>query len=262
MNAQHLLPGLRAWFDNYTGQFSSDDPTTNDAMILKVAHTQRVCDLIVDIGKSLGLVGEALCVAEAAALLHDIGRFEQYQRYRTFSDFKSENHARLGVAIIQRHRVLNVLDAPTAEIILKAVDLHNRFALPEGEVEQTLFFAKLLRDADKLDIWHVVTEYYENKARPRNRSIELDLPDIDSISDPVYTALMSGELARMADLRTLNDFKLLQIGWVYDLNFSRSFQIARKNRYLDKIRQAISSESHRVTQIHLVAQAYLEKNCA
>lgn len=262
MNAQHVLPGLRAWFENYTRQFFSDDPTTQDAMRLKVAHTRRVCDLIVDIGKSLDLAGEALCIAEAAALLHDIGRFEQYQRYRTFSDLKSENHAQLGVTVIENNHVLNVLDPQTAKTILTAVGLHNRFALPEGEEEPRLFFVKLLRDADKLDIWHVVTEYYETKEHPRNRSIELDLPDIDSISDPVHTALMNGRLVNMADLRTLNDFKLLQIGWVYDLNFRRSFQIARENRYLDKIRLAISSASHRVTQIHTAAQAYLEKNCA
>lgn len=262
MNALQLLPGLKGWFENYTNQFFADDPATHENMTLKTAHTRRVCDLIVDIGKSLNLNPEELAVAESAALLHDIGRFEQYRRYGTFSDFKSENHARLGVTIINASGVLDTLGEPTARIILKAVEWHNRFALPEEAEECSLFLSRLLRDADKLDIWHVVTNYYKKRGDSRNRVIELGLPDEDLISDPVYTALMNCRLARIEDLRTLNDFKALQIGWVYDLNFRRSFQIARDNHYLDKIRQAISTAPERATQIHTAAKAWLAKNCA
>jgi HD superfamily phosphodiesterase len=50
-----------------------------------------------DIGKSIALSQQDLIVDEAAALLHDIGRFEQYRRYQAFVDSKSENHAALGV---------------------------------------------------------------------------------------------------------------------------------------------------------------------
>ncbi|MBL7226115.1 MAG: HD domain-containing protein [Desulfobacteraceae bacterium] len=45
-------------------------------MDLKADHTSRVCEAIVNIGRSLDLSREDLCLAEAAALLHDIGRFE------------------------------------------------------------------------------------------------------------------------------------------------------------------------------------------
>jgi len=43
----------------------------------------------------------------------------------------------------------------------------------------------------------------------------------------------------MQDLKTLNDFKLLQIGWVYDLNFVPSFQIVKKKKYLEKLEEAL-----------------------
>jgi len=260
MNPQSLLPRLRDWFENYVTRFSSDDPIVQENMDLKAEHTRRVCEAIMDIGASLDLSREDLGIAEASALLHDIGRFEQYARYRTFLDYRSEDHAALGVKIIQAKRFLAGLEPAAADIIVRVVGYHNRAGLPVGEGERSLFFLKLLRDADKADIWRVVTEYYQNAERSRNQGIELNLPDIERVSNPVYEALMNGKLVQMADLSTLQDFKLLQIGWIYDVNFPRTFQIVREKKYLEKICDALPQEIPRITAVCERARAYLERN--
>ncbi|MFC1859346.1 HD domain-containing protein [Thermodesulfobacteriota bacterium] len=262
MNAQSVLPRLKTWFEDYIWQFSSDDPMVQKSMDLKALHTRRVCEAIMDIGGSLDLSREDLCMAETSALLHDIGRFEQYRRHRTFSDDRSEDHAALGVKVIQANRVLRGLEPAKTEIILRVVGYHNRIALPAEEEERGLFFLKLLRDADKVDIWHVVTDYYQNAGSNRNQAIELDLPDRPHISDSVCKALMKGRLVKMADLKTLNDFKLLQIGWLYDVNFSRTFQIVRENGYLEMIRDVLPQASVRVTKIYERARAYLLRHAS
>jgi hypothetical protein len=260
MNPQSLLPRLRDWFENYVTQFSSDDPILQGNVDLKAQHTRRVCKAIIDIGASLDLSEEDLCIAAASALLHDIGRFEQYRRYRTFSDYRSEDHAALGVKIIQANRVLDGLEPAAADIIVRVVEYHNRAVLPLGERDRCLFFLKLLRDADKVDIWRVVTEYYQNADNNRNQTIELNLPDLDRVSAPVYEALMNGKLVQIADLKTLQDFKLLQIGWIYDVNFPRTFQIVREKKYLEKIRDALPQEIPRITAVYERACANLERN--
>lgn len=259
VNAQYMLPRLKEWFEQYVRRFSSSDSIIQQNMDLKAEHSRRVCEAIKDIGGSLGLSKEDLCVAEASALLHDIGRFEQYRRYKTFDDHRSRNHALLSVEVIQAGRVLDGLEANAADIIVRVVGYHNRAALPGGEEERCLLFLKLLRDADKLDIWHVVTEYYRNAGNHRNVSIELDLPDIDWVSTPVYEALMKQKLVQMTDLRTLHDFKLLQIGWIYDVNFPRTFQIVREKKYLEKIRDALPL-SRRISEVYKLARAHLERN--
>ncbi len=259
MNAQSILPTLKDRFEAYVHQFSSDDPIDQENIGLKVAHTLRVCEEIRDIGRSLDLCPEDLCLAEACALLHDIGRFKQYKEYGTFSDYRSEDHAALGVKVIKGNRLLDGLDSGTSEIILKVVGYHNRASLPPGEEERYLFFLKLLRDADKIDIWRVVTDYYQNRGDKRNHIIELDLPDTDQVSESVYNALMNGKLAKMSELKTLNDFKLLQLGWVYDLNFPRTFEIVRERGYLEKIRNALPKESIPVSEIYEQARSYLER---
>jgi len=254
------LPGLNAWFEDYVLQFSSDDPIVQESMDLKREHSLRVCEAIVDIGRSLDLSREDLCIAEVAALLHDIGRFEQYKRYRTFADYKSEDHAALGVKVIQVNRVLHGLKPALAEMIVRVVGCHNRADLPVGEDERCLFFLRLLRDADKVDIWRVVTEYYQNAGHDRNQTIELDLPDRPQISDAVYKTLMNGKLVQMTDLKTLNDFKVLQIGWVYDINFPRTFEIIRENKYLEMISGSLPETSVRAAEVYERARAHLERN--
>ena len=108
MDAQTLLPALKARFGDYVRRFASDDPIVQENMDLKAEHTRRVCEAILDVGRSLRLSAEDLCLAETSALLHDIGRFEQYRCYRTFADYKSEDHAALGVKVIQTERALEV----------------------------------------------------------------------------------------------------------------------------------------------------------
>lgn len=260
VNAQSLLPRLKAWFERYVCRFSSPDSIIQQNMNLKVEHTRRVCEVIKDIGGSLDLCKEDLCLAEASGLLHDIGRFEQYRRYRTFADYRSENHALLGVEVIRANRVLEGLEPAAADIIVRVVGNHNRAALPDGEEERCLFFLKLLRDADKLDIWHIVTEYYQNAGNYHDQTIELELPDEDWISNSVCEALLRGKLVQMSDLKTLHDFKLLQIGWIYDVNFPRTFQIAREKKYLEKIRDALPRNSRRITEAYKLACAHLERN--
>jgi len=259
MDLKSLLPKLKRWLKNYIEQFASRDPNIQEALDLKQAHTERVCDAILDIGRHEGLSDDDLALAEVAALLHDIGRFEQYRKYKTFSDVQSENHAVLGLKVINEYNVLQGINPEKARIIIRAVKYHNKAALPDGENGRDLFFMKLLRDADKLDIWHVVTDYYGNAHKDRNPTIELNLPDKPDISDSVCRSLTKGNIVQMRDLETLNDFKLLQMGWIYDLNFRRAFQIVKERKHLEQLRKALPEDSPRIDRVYERAREYLNQ---
>ena len=144
------------------------------------------------------------------------------------------------------------------KIILKAVQYHNKAALPANENETGLFFMKLLRDADKVDIWHVVTDYYRHAHEGRNETLELNLPDAPQVSDAVCRSLLKGDIVQMKDLKTLNDFKLLQMGWIYDVNFKRTFEIVKERRYLEQIRKALPERSNSIDAVYRRALAYLD----
>ena len=256
---QGTVSAFKTWFAEYTKTFQSGSPEDQRNIELKEAHTRRVCMEILDIGNNLGLNGEDLHLAEVMALFHDIGRFDQYARYGTFSDLKSEDHAILGVKVLRKTGVLEMLDQSTADLIMRCIAYHNRVFLPEDESERCLFFARLLRDADKLDILRVVTDYYQRKTGDRNGAIELDLPDTPEISPEIYADLMAKKIVNISYLKTLNDFKLLQMGWIFDVNFSRTFQLIRERHYVEIIRDALP-RSEKVSEIYFTVRSYLKEH--
>ncbi len=226
---------FKKWFEEYFNRFSSQDSDVNKIMNLKRDHTYRVCEEIVALGRQLHLKTPELLLAETMALFHDVGRFEQYQTYKTFLDLKSINHAELAVRILNENQVLKKLTTEEQQIITTAIRLHNRKMLPTAEAETRLFFARLLRDADKLDIWRVVIDYYYRITSETNGAIELGLPETAEISAGAIENLLHEKIVEVEHIKNINDFKLLQIGWIYDVNFMPTLRAVHDRKYLEKI---------------------------
>lgn len=225
MLPEHLVR-LKAWFDTYTGSFLTGDTAKDSPLLLKIAHTARVCGNIHRLGRSIDLSGEQLRTARAVGLLHDIGRFVQYRRYRTFNDGQSANHAALGIDVLQKANRLDPLSVDEQAVILDAIRFHNAPALPTNKPPASMVFMRLIRDADKLDIWKVFADYYRRSQLPES-AIAHHLPDRPTWNQKIVTALLEKRLAKFQDMRTLNDFKLLQLSWVFDLHFLESMVQAR-----------------------------------
>jgi len=256
--SKKYLDELKQWFFKYVQIFDHNDKNLRENVILKEKHTLRVCKAILNIGEQLNINNEKLRLAEIIALFHDIGRFEQYVRYKTFVDRDSENHAELGVKILKEEKVLNRFTESTQSLIQRTILYHNRIELPKNETTTCLFFSKLLRDADKLDIWKVVTDYYQRNNGERNNTIELGLPDTEGFSDEIYQDLLNRQIVKIKNLKNLNDFKLLQVGWIFDINFAPTFQILQERQYLQKIRQALP-ESKKIDTVFQTINTHLEE---
>jgi hypothetical protein len=128
--------------------------------------------------------------AETAALFHDIGRFEQLVRYGTFSDHHSVNHAELGVSVLESEGVLAGLQPEDRDGLGRVIRNHNRFAISEGESGFHLAQSRLLRDADKLDIFRILIDFYRNGGG-ENSTVALGLSDSDAIS-PAVSKILPG----------------------------------------------------------------------
>lgn len=249
---------LKDWFFQYVQTFKQGDKNFQENIILKENHTMQVCKEILNIGKQIELNNDELRLSEVIALFHDIGRFEQYSHYKTFVDNKSENHAELGVKILKDNHVLVGLDESMQSLILRIISYHNRASLPENETDTCLFYTKLLRDADKLDIWRIVTDYYKQKNGKQNVALELDLPNTSGISDEVYQELTNMRIVDIKHVKNLNDFKLLQMGWVFDVNFDTTFHCIQSRHYIEMIGDVLP-KSKDIQNIISIIQLYLDK---
>lgn len=233
---QRQLKKFRVWFEQYVAGFYCDDSYVNANLKLKEDHTRRTCDEMLYLADQLSLSDNQKLIAETIALFHDIGRFEQFKRYRTYNDPRSTNHCLLGLDVLKKAEVLNEVDKTERDLIEKAIRFHGQKQLPADLDDQCLLFSKLIRDADKLDVYYIVTQYYRQyQDDPHNFAIELELPDQPGYSPEVIDAILQGRLIDYKALKTLNDMKLLQLGWVYDVNFAATLKRIKQNQFLEKL---------------------------
>jgi len=226
---------FKKWFSDYCKSFYSSNIEDQKNISLKEEHTSRVCKNMIEITQGLSLKENQTMLAEAIALFHDIGRFPQYAKYRTFRDSISVNHGMLGTQTLIEEKVLQKLPAHEQELIIQAVKFHNAFSIPKKEKEDIIFFIKLIRDADKLDIWRVFLEYYEGPDESKASAVGLGLPDVPEYTPEVLSCMYQKEIVSLSKIKTLNDFKLLQLSWIFDLNFIPSFQLLSERDYIDRI---------------------------
>jgi hypothetical protein len=174
-------------------------------------------------------------MGEAVALLHDIGRFRQYREYGTFRDSDSLNHAELGVTVIRGTRVLAGLSVPDQVLIEQAVRLHNAFAIPDGLSPAARRAVALIRDADKLDIWRVFSDLFALDPAERASAATLGLAELPVVSPQVLEMLTTGKMVNLSLVKTVNDYKLLLLSWVYDLNYAATARLVLQRKLIDRV---------------------------
>ncbi|MDP2848119.1 MAG: HD domain-containing protein [Humidesulfovibrio sp.] len=221
-------------FETFAGQFLND-PGDDFAFRLKIAHTKRVQAISETIARDEGLPEHLALAARLAALMHDVGRFPQYRQFRTFRDPDSANHAGLSVTHALREKLLADVPGNIRRLVLGATFLHNKRSLPHLASEDLRTVSRVIRDSDKLDIYSVIIAHFsqENPEHPEVAMNVIDEPRM--YTAPVLDALLRREPGDYRTIVYVNDFKLMTIGWLYDLNFRTSCRLLKERAYLDTL---------------------------
>jgi hypothetical protein len=255
------LDRMKSWFAGYCGSFYTENAADNRNIRLKEEHSQRVLANINLLTESLALAVHDRLLAEAVALFHDLGRFQQYRQYKTFRDADSVNHAALGAKIVAEEELLAELTVAERQTVIRAVAQHNVFMIPAGLTERDLLFLKLIRDADKLDIWRVFIEFYALPDEERASAVSLGFPDVPVCSKEVLACLHRQEMVDLKLLKTLGDFKLLQLSWVHDLNFPASFRLMEERDYINRLAATLPATREVASALESVL-AFVERRMA
>ena len=204
-------------FETYVHEFD----LTNFDLERKYRHSYRVMKLIEQLARSLKLSEEDVTLACIIGILHDIGRFEQLKETDSYDDSKFE-HADFGVHYLKKSHFLEQCHVPDAwhSIIFTAIQLHNKYQIPEHLDEKTLLFTKLIRDADKIDILRLALEKnHESTGEIRKQVI-----------DEFY---QKKQIHILPDF-SKKEFVLVRLGFFYDLNFRKSFELVKEDDFLNK----------------------------
>lgn len=238
---------IKRWVEGFIKNYleKASDGDVRENLALKAEHTFRVEENILRISEALGLSEGDIYLARTIALCHDLGRFPQYLQYRTFRDGESVNHGLLSARIVEESGILQGLSEQDRKLLLESIKFHNALNLPmpsgmegsELKVQEhpISLFAGLIRDADKLDIWRIFSEYFRTPCEKRSEGTVLGLPDTEGLSEEVLSAIREKTIAHLRYVKNQNDFRLLQLSWVFDLNFRESFRILKEKDYLSVI---------------------------
>lgn len=246
-------------FKKYASTFYCEDNFINENIDLKINHTLRVCEIMNRLTVSLNLDEKNKFLSFLIALYHDLGRFKQMATFRTFSDKKSENHALLSVKELEETKFIDFLDYEDKQIVFQSIVNHNKFKIDMDNLSTDMvLFCKLIRDADKLDIFKVITDYYLVRYEKSNEAIELHFIEEGEISEHIIEDIFNKRLSNNLYIKNAFDMRLLRIGWVFDLNFPCSYLIFKENNYLEKSISALP-KSELISNIYEFVSNYIKE---
>ena len=242
-------------FMKYTNNYDIE----NENIERKIYHSLRVMEISKKIATNMGLENEKIELATLIGLLHDIGRFEQFKIYQTYSDLESIDHGDLGADILKQNNFIRnfIKEAKYDEIILKSVQNHNKYKIADDLNKEEKLFFYFVRDADKIDILYEAIEIFWKKGR---EEIQNDL-----ISDKVYNEFLNKKLIKKDKNMKKNgiDKLVLMLAFVFDINFHESLEILKKEDYLNKILNNFDFKrqdtKEKIENIRNVLNLYLNK---
>lgn len=252
-----FLAAQRELFLRISSEYYSGLPEEDRNLDIKREHSFRVLDNASSIVDALDLAPRYAELCRLAALYHDLGRFPQYRRYKTFLDAASKSHGVLGAIAIRQRGLFPELDETERTMVKAAVLLHNRRFVPLNIPDEIRCMTRIVRDADKLDIMRVMLEHFTVKSG-QNSVVTLHVKEHPTAYTPVvYAGVMAKKRGDYRQLVWVNDFKLLLCGWVYDLNFPISRIIFRERDYLGRIVSTLP-DNEEIRALARQIGAYLE----
>jgi hypothetical protein len=257
MITSDTIQAFRTDYKKYTSHFLTDTYRKDSAVLRNFLHTEKVVENILILANSLELSESERYSAEAVALFHDIGRF--WILLQDQQDFKNMDHAEASIEYLKSNFTFNSLDEQSRNMILEVILNHHTPEITKKDNTVTLFFSRLLRDADKLDIWRLTVDSLTDKAKRSNLANEYGLVEKPFVTASFCQNIVDGGVAKKEDIVTFSDYLVFQMSWVFDLNFRKSFQILNKMQYMRHIYDALPKhdmvfEIYRKIKIHIENQ--------
>lgn len=217
-------------FLKFVKNFNQDEARVK----LKISHTLRVVSLANKLAKKMKLSDEDQQLISLISLLHDIGRFYQLQVTSSFQDILFD-HANYGVKFLfdEGHIRDYIADDTNDDIIKNAIYFHNKYVddIPNLN-ERNMFFIKLIRDLDKLDILYTIYLNYKLKFKK------------EDVPDSYYEEFFLQKSIRIKGSPNGSKSFMTTCAYIYDFNFEESLELLSELKYLDLFFESIEVDNN------------------
>lgn len=252
------LCAAKQTFSSYLSDFNCSDPKIR----LKICHTGRVMKACRYLSRTLNLTSEQTDLAMLIGLLHDIGRFRQLRLIGSFNDAILP-HAQCSLDVLFGENKIRDFIEPSAydSIIYDSIQNHGIFQIDRSLPPESMLYARLLRDADKLD------NFYTKLTEDIPTMLDIKLPALQAepLSNYAYQTFLSCRPLRNDLRETHLDMWISYIAYIFDLNFAGSFAYIRKKNYIPRLFARVSctdpKTAQRISQLEETAQSYISSRC-
>ncbi len=237
------------FFEDFVKQFDLEKDKSNiESYYHKYHHTYRVMNKIEKLGHLLHLNQEEMELAKTIAIFHDLGRFHQLKKTNQYDDLKTSfDHAKESIFILEENNwfINEAISEEIKEVISFAILNHNQYEIEKTQNETSYYFAKLLRDADKLVI---MTE------------MNLELKD-SSVSKEVLQEFQKEMLIHRQNIQTPLDTILGYLGFLFDLNFKETIVLLEQEKISESYWLCLEKnlDFNTFHELQEIVNKYLEK---
>ncbi len=239
------LQTLEDRWRSYVERFCPDG-TLHPMHQLKLEHSLRVSADAREIAAGMEWAEGEVNLAEAVGLFHDIARFPQFEQYGTFVDADSVDHGDLGFQIVEKEGLLDGLAAAPRELILHSVQYHNKKHLPPELTVHEEKHLRLIRDADRLDIFFVCWRAIQTGQIHDNPEISMGIDFNGPPTDAVLDQFERGEAIDYCNLHSMADRFVLQLSWIYMMSYDSTKRMIRERKILEKFISVLPVKTDRL----------------
>lgn len=218
-------------FDDYAMKFDFNE----NSIRRKYEHSYRVMREADAIVYSIGLEEDDSYLASFIGLFHDLGRFEQWTQYKSFDDSKSIDHANLACKILFDDNLVSKtnLGEENYELVKNSIENHNKYEIDKTiKDEKTILHSKIVRDADKIDIFYQISN---------PKIIELESDDSE-ISEKIKKEFYNHKCIKHNDVKSINDKVVSTLSMLFDLYFDYSKNTIIEKGYLDRLLEYLNNK--------------------
>lgn len=259
----NLLQYYESWFNDFASKhIDSIEDKYKIHLKLKVEHTYRVTESNKRIAKACRLDDEGIFIASVIGLFHDVGRFAQFSKYKTFADDLSLNHGEESVRLLKEENILRDIQEGKRELIYKCIANHNSKDIPKEYFNdyEMMLYTRMVRDADRIDIYNGMANIIPNltneemKVTYRNRSEE------NYISDDIYNKILNNIKVGTIEAKTIVEAQIVRMSWsLTDVYFKEALRIIMDNKYFEKIYGYVQkSQRLEILYNHIIRSIELE----
>ena len=127
---QNKFALFRQRFHRYVNTFVNDDGKMAVPVEQKLLHTEEVCTITEQLSEKEQVTELDRFRFSVCALFHDLSRFEQYTRFRTFRDADSFDHGDKSAELMLSGGFIAELSDSEKDLIATAIRAHNKMTIP------------------------------------------------------------------------------------------------------------------------------------